>query len=358
MRESVSFTITRLQYLTTDGHCDTPLPDWLTPDLLIDAYKTLLRVRTFDTKTIALQRTGKLGTYASVLGQEAISTAIGLTMSPEDVLAPYYRDTGAQLLRGVRMEELLAYWGGDERGSAYVECPNDFPICVPIATQVAHGAGAAAALKIRGVKAASVTTCGDGATSKGDFLESLNLVGAWQLPLVIVVNNNQWAISVPREHQCHAPTLAQKAIAAGIPGVQVDGNDMIGLLVALRESLERAHHGKGGTLIEAVTYRLCDHTTADDASRYRPAEEVDHAWAAEPVARLRRYLESRHLWNDEQENAWLAECKTEVDAAVARYLALEPEPPEAMFDHLYAELPATYQSQRSELASRHPSPLG
>ena len=185
--------------------------------VLVRLYRQMVLTRLFDQKAVALQRTGRIGTYAPTLGQEAIGVAIGALMQAEDVLVPYYRDTAVQLMRGVKMEEILLYWGGDERGSAFADpaVAEDFPLCVPIATQALHACGVASAFKIRGEHRVAVTTCGDGATSKGDFLEALNVAGAWQLPVVFVVNNNQWAISVPRRIQCGAPTLAQKAIGAG-----------------------------------------------------------------------------------------------------------------------------------------------
>lgn len=353
MRETQSFTIRRARYLADDGQLLETLPESLTEQRLCDAYRTMVLVRLFDSKAIALQRTGKLGTYPSILGQEAISTAIGLCMQPDDVLAPYYRDTGAQILRGVGLDEILAYWGGDERGSAFQHCPHDFPVAVPIATQIAHAAGAAAALKIRGVAQAVVTTCGDGATSKGDFLESLNVAGAWQLPLVMVVNNNHWAISVSRAQQCHAPTLAQKAIGAGVPGVHCDGNDLIGLLVVIEEALERARLGKGPTLIEAESYRLGDHTTADDARRYRPRRELDQAWSRDPITRMRQFLEQRGWWDAEKEQTWMSCCQETIQESVELYLARTPQPATAMFDTLYAELPAAYADQYAELQQLH-----
>jgi len=343
------------RYLDPSGLPIAPLPAWAADhQLLIKLYRQMQLTRLFDLKVVALQRTGRIGTYAPNLGQEAIGVAIGSLMRPTDVLVPYYRDTAVQLMRGVRMEEILLYWGGDERGSAYSNpaVAEDFPICVPIATQALHACGVASAFKIRGQQRVVVTTCGDGATSKGDFLEALNLAGTWQLPMVFVVNNNQWAISVPRRLQCGAPTLAQKAIGAGFPGEQVDGNDVLAVYERLQVALERARHGKGPVLLECLSYRLGDHTTADDATRYRPADEVKQAWQEEPIKRLQAYLAAQGQWDEQREQALIADSQARVQQAVAAYEALEPQPALAALDYVYAQWPAALSDQRELLLER------
>ncbi len=313
-------------------------------DLLLSAYRWMALTRLYDQKAVALQRTGQMGTYPSSLGQEAVGVAVGLAMSQEDTLVPYYRDHATLLIRGGRIRDLLLYWGGDERGCAGGP-KQDFPICVPIATQSSHAVGVASAMKIQGEANAVVTTIGDGGTSKGDFLEALNVAGAWQLPVVFVINNNQWAISVPRGIQCGADTLAQKGAGAGIPFVQVDGNDFCAVFQVLQEALKRARSGKGATLIEAVTYRLGDHTTADDATRYRSPEEVKVAWSNEPIKRLQTYLADRGWWTEDQEKAWQAECERQVEEGIDAYKSIQPEPAEAMFDYLYDEFPDVMSNQ-------------
>jgi len=217
--------------------------------------------------------------------------------------------------------------------------------------QVPHAVGVAYAMKLRKEPRVAVTVFGDGGTSKGDFYEGMNMAGAWKVPLVLVINNNQWAISLPRARQTAAQTLAQKAMAAGIDGLQVDGNDVVAVRKAVGEAVEKARAGEGPTLIEAVCYRLCDHTTADDATRYRSNEEVSAAWKAEPIVRLREYLARTGVWNKEREEALQKECADEVAKQVAEYESTPPQKPEAMFDYLYATLPASLQKQREE-ASR------
>ncbi|HEX4869504.1 MAG TPA: pyruvate dehydrogenase (acetyl-transferring) E1 component subunit alpha [Moraxellaceae bacterium] len=342
-----------LRLLDDDGRLAPATPTALrAPALWWQAYEHMLLTRRFDERAIHLQRTGRLGTYASCLGQEALSTAIGLALRPDDVLVPYYRDQAAQLLRGVAMADILRYWGGDERGSAGSGPREDMPACVPIATQLPHAAGIATAIKLRQQKRAVLVTCGDGATSRGDFYEALNLAGVWHLPLVIVINNNQWAISVPLSAQTACPTLAQKALAAGLPGVRVDGNDVLALQAVLGEALARARAGKGPTLVEGVTYRLCDHTTADDMSRYADPARREQARAHEPLLRLRALLEREGGWSAAREEALAQEHRARIDAAEADYLATPAPTPTDMFDYLFADPPEELQEQREAFLRR------
>jgi pyruvate dehydrogenase E1 component alpha subunit len=350
-----SFEVRFTRCLNPDGTACGALPAFARdPELLRAFYRAMQRVRLFDHRAIALQRTGQLGTYGSSLGQEAVAVAIGHAMRPEDVLLPTYREYAAQFQRGVDLADILLYWGGDERGMAFAhgQGSQDFPICIPVASHVPHAAGVAYAFKLRGEPRVAVCVLGDGGTSKGDFYEALNVAGAWNLPLVIVINNNQWAISVPRARQTAAQTLAQKAIAAGIHGEQVDGNDVIALRARLGELIERARRGEGPALIEALTYRLGDHTTADDASRYRDPAEVQAVWQQEPLRRLRAWLAAQGWWDEAREKQLLAECEAEIEAAVNRYETTAPRAPAAMFEHLYAELPPAYRAQRDELEGR------
>lgn len=351
---SIAYT----RFLAPDGSVCAPLPAFARrAEELVALYRDMVLTRTFDAKAVALQRTGRLGTYASSLGQEAVGAGIGRAMRPEDVFLPSFREPAAMFVRGVRMTEILLYWGGDERGSDYAGPREDFPICVPVGTHAPHAAGVALAMRLRGEKRATLCAIGDGATSKGDVYEAMNAAGVWQLPLVFVINNNQWAISVPRAKQTAAETLAQKAVAAGFPGEQVDGNDVIAVRHVVMRALETARAGGGSTLIEAVTYRLSDHTTVDDASRYRDDADVSAHWKKEPVVRLRNHLVAEHGWEKAQEDALLAECAAAVDAATEEYLAMPPETPASLFDHLYAQLPETLRAQRDALlgASSRPS---
>jgi 2-oxoisovalerate dehydrogenase E1 component alpha subunit len=343
-----TFAIEYYQYLKPDGTLCQPRPLDLDNNALLKLYRLMHLLRIFDGRAINLQRVGKLGTYAGILGQEAIGVAMGHAMHASDVLVPYYRDYGAQCQRGVAFNKILQYWGGDERGSDFNNA-EDFPICVPIASQSVIATGVATAINYRKQKRAVVTTIGEGGTSEGDFYEAMNVAGAWNLPVVFVVNNNQWAISVSRDQQTHSQTIAQKAIAAGFSGEQVDGNDVIAVHERMRIALEKARNGGGPTLIEAITYRLCDHTTADDASRYRPKAELDKAWLEEPLVRLRTYLTAQKVWDDSKEEALLLECRKEIDKEVDTYLNIEIAPVTDMIDYMYAKWPESLKDQRDTL---------
>jgi 2-oxoisovalerate dehydrogenase E1 component alpha subunit len=352
---AAKFEIEHLQYLDAEGkQVRNDLPEFAKDlDHMVELYKLMLSTRVFDAKSIALQRTGKLGTYASCLGHEAAHVGIGSAMKPEDVYAPSYREYGAQLYRGVQPREVYMYWGGDERGNDYQKEParHDFAWSVPIATQCLHAAGSALAFKIRGEKRVAVCTIGDGGSSKGDFYGAINIAGAQNLPLVCVIVNNQWAISVPRKIQSGAPTLAQKGIAAGLFSIQVDGNDIIAVRKAMEDALERARSGQGGSVLELVTYRLGDHTTADDARRYRGEQEVKDGWAKEPMKRLRNWLVAKKVWDDAKEEAWKAECDEWMDNEVNAYLETKTQPVTAMFDYIFAEVPADLAKQRDYVLS-------
>jgi pyruvate dehydrogenase E1 component alpha subunit len=318
-------------------------------------YRLMVLTRAFDKKAVALQRTGQLGTYAACLGQEAIGTAAGHAMKPEDVFIPAYREYAAQFARGVPMADILRYWGGDERGLRYPENTpawHDFPLSVPIGTQVPHSIGVAYAFKLRKERRVVLVSCGDGATSKGDFYEAVSSAKVWDLPIVFLINNNQWAISLPRAKQTGAQTLAQKGLAGGILGVQVDGNDVLATRQVLEQAIERAREGSGPGLVEAITYRLHDHTTADDARRYRSEEEVREAWERCPVKRYKAWLESAGHWSAADEEQLQSEAAQTAEAAAKTFLETPADAPEAIFDSLYATLPKTLEWQREEVRAR------
>jgi pyruvate dehydrogenase E1 component alpha subunit len=338
-----------LRYLDKAGGVVAPVPPDLDDrDLLVSLYRAMVRTRVFDQKAVSLQRTGRLGTYASSLGQEAVSVGVGASMRGEDVLLPAFRDHGTMLWRGVTMTEILQYWSGDERGCDFAGPREDFPVAIPVASQAAHAVGVAMAFQLRKEPRVAVCILGDGATSKGDFYEAINACGVWALPAVFVINNNHWAISEPTRMQTAAPTLAQKAVAAGIAGARVDGNDVIAVRDAVGRAMDEARQGRP-QLVEALTYRLGDHTTADDARRYRDDAEVSARWQEEPILRLRNYLVGRQWWGKAEEEALIREMRAEVDAAADTYLALPPQPPTAMFDHLYETLPPSLADQRAML---------
>ncbi|HEY3908265.1 MAG TPA: pyruvate dehydrogenase (acetyl-transferring) E1 component subunit alpha [Stellaceae bacterium] len=343
----VRFEIGWSRFIDPKGKAVRPLPDFARdPAELKALYRGMVLARSFDAKAVALQRTGRLGTFPSALGQEAVSVGVAAAMHADDLLLPSFREHGAQLWRGVSLFELFLFWGGDERGNDFAEAREDFPVCVPVGTHAPHAVGVALAFKLRREARAAVCVFGDGATSKGDVAEALNIAGAWQLPAVFVINNNGWAISFPVAKQTAAETLAQKGIAAGIPSEQVDGNDVVAVREAVARAIAKARSGGGPHLIEALTYRLGDHTTADDASRYRNDAEVSPRWAEEPIVRLRHYLVGAGLWAKADEERLLAETSAEIEAATAAYLDTPPQSPGAMFDFTYASLPQALAGQR------------
>ena len=308
-------------------------------------YRMMVLCRMFDTKAINLQRTGQLGTYAPCTGHEATHVGAAAAMQPDDVLVPVYREYGTQLWRGVTMTEILTYWAGDERGNDFAAAREDFPFCVPIGSQSPHATGIAMAFKIRRQARCVVAFIGEGGTSQGAFHEAVNMAGAQKLPVVFVIVNNGWAISLPASEQTAAQTFAQKGLGNGVPGIQVDGNDVLAVRKVMEDVLASARAGKGPTVVEAVTYRLSDHTTADDATRYRSAEELAAAWKVEPLIRTRKFLEARGLWDEAHETALRAGCAAQVDAAVRGYQGRVPATTDAMFDHLFANPPAALAEQ-------------
>lgn len=357
-RVVATFEVPYTQFLDPEGQARAGFPCFAQDaEQLRAMYRVMAKTRAFDRKAVALQRTGQLGTYAACLGQEAIGAALGYAMKPEDVLIPAYREYAAQFLRGVPMHNVLLYWGGDERGMAYPEntpAHHDFPLSVPIGTHVPHSIGVAYAIKLRKQPRVVVVSCGDGATSKGDFYEAVSSAKVWNLPIVFLVNNNGWAISMPSARQTGAQTLAQKAFAGGMPGEQVDGNDVIATRFVLERAIERARKGEGPSLVEAVTYRLHDHTTADDARRYRSEEEVKAAWARCPIKRMKAYLAAQKLWSEQDEAQLEQEAAAAAEAATKAFLETPPEPPEAIFDSLYETLPRALQWQRDEVKAAGP----
>ncbi len=342
-------TVERLEILGPDGTLDEALKPKLTGETVIDLYRTMVRMRAFDDKAVKLQRQGRMGTWAQLKGQEAVQAGVALAMNEADWLIPAFREHGLMLERGVPGHLIYAYWAGDERGACFPEGVRCLPIAVPVGSQFTHGAGIGLSLKLRGEPAAAVTFGGDGATSEGDFHEALNFAGVFHTNTVFVIQNNQWAISMPRERQTSSPTLAQKADAYGIPGLQVDGNDVFAVFTAATQALERARSGGGPSLIEAVTYRLGDHTTADDATRYRSDDELASWQKKDPILRLRRYIEVLGLWDDAKQQHLEQDVAQWVASQVDAMNAMPPADPGDIFRFMYAEMPPALAEQLNEL---------
>jgi pyruvate dehydrogenase E1 component alpha subunit len=344
----------RLRVLDEDGRAASDLDPNLADDALRTLYEWMVRTRAADAKALKLQRQGRLGTYPSSLGHEASQVGLASAMSRKDWFFPYFRDLGAFLTLGYPLADYYHFWMGNESGMRTPEGLNIFPISIPVGSQIPQAVGAGMAAKYRKLGIAIVTTFGDGATSEGDFHEGLNFAGVFHTPNVFVCINNQFAISVPRSRQSAAATLAQKALAYGFPGVQVDGNDVLAVLTATREALAVARSGGGPTLIEAYTYRMGDHTTSDDAARYRTKDEV-LAWERrDPLARFRLYLGRKGLWDEAYEKEVQSAAADLVEMAVAEAEARPPAAVDDIFAYTYAAAPPDLVAQLAELKASLP----
>ncbi len=330
-------------------HAAENKPGDISDAALVEMYRQMVMVRQFDRRCVALQRAGRMGTYPPCEGQEACQVGVANALRPQDFLFPTYRDSGAVMLHGVPMERLMLYWNGRPEGAVIPDDVNVFPMAVPIATQLPHAMGAAWAAKLRGVDQVALGLFGDGASSEGDFHVAMNFAGVFHVPAVFFCQNNQYAISVPLSRQTASETIAQKAQAYGFEGVRVDGCDVIAVYRAVKAAVEKAAQGGGPTLIEALTYRYGAHTTSDDPTKYRTAEETDTWRKRDPIPRLQEQLRAWGLWDDEQENACLTEADALVSSAIAAMEAAPTPPPEKMFDHIYKEPTAKLQRQRDEL---------
>jgi len=342
------FQVEYLSILDSDGNLDTALEPKLADTDLRSLYRAMLLGRRLDERMVRLQRQGRIGTFAPTKGQEAAQMGSVFSLRPKDWMVPSFRETASMIWRGWPIEKLLLFFAGHLEGGQPAPDQHDLPITIPVATQLPHAVGLAYAAQYRGDDIVVMAYFGDGATSEGDFHEALNFAGVWHVPVVFVCQNNQWAISVPLKKQTHSRTIAQKALAYGLPGIQVDGNDVLAVYAAAREAVERARAGDGPTLIECVTYRLGVHTTADDPTKYRSEAEVAMWEQKDPLTRFRAYLEKRNLLEEGLEQA----VDDEIAEAIRRFESAPPADPLTMFDHVYADRPPHLQAQRDELAAR------
>lgn len=321
----------------------------MTEDLIKTFYYHMLRIRTFDRKAISLQRQGRIGTYAPFEGQEASQVGSALALGKDDWVFPTYRDHGATLTFGANMARTYLYWNGRVEGCVPEEGKKIFPPAVPIATQLPHAAGAAMAEQRKGTKNAAIAYFGDGATSEGDFHEGLNFASVFKAPVIFFNQNNGFAISVPIQKQMNSDTIAQKAVAYGIPGVRVDGNDIFAVYFQVKEGLERARNGEGPTLIEAMTWRYGAHTTADDPTKYR--DQSDSTLIREtrdPLMRLERYMKVHDLWDEKWMETIEQEIASEIDSAVKEMESYPPPNVHDLFDYTFEKPTWTIAKQKED----------
>ena len=340
-----------LSILDENGNLDGDLEPEIADNLHRKMFRAMLLGRRFDERMLDLQRQGRIGTFPPIKGQEAAHIGAVTLLRVSDWLVPAFRETAAEIMRGRSMESVLLYYSGYNEGTRIPDTQRDLPMSVPVASQIIHAVGLGWAAKYRQTDEVIMTFFGDGATSEGDFHEGLNCAAVYQCPVVFVCQNNQWAISLPLTGQTHSTTLAQKALAYGMPGIQVDGNDILSVYTATKEAVDRARAGGGPTLIECVTYRVLMHTTADDPKRYQSEEEVQLWEKRDPLPRYRTYLENKKILTEEQFVALDKEIRQEIQMAVdnAEKSMRDLGDPLDMFDHLYAQLPLHLQKQKEEL---------
>ncbi len=324
-----------LQIMDEEGNIDEKLmPAELSDEKIIDMYKYMLFARNLDAKTLSLQRQGRVYTFAPLLGEEATQIGVAFAMKKDDILVPSFRQHGIFLARGLPLASHFIYWKGYEEGNITLKGINSTPFAVPVSTQMPHAAGIAFGQKYQGKNASVVAYIGDGGTSEGDFYESINFAGVYKLSLVTIIENNQWAISMPRSGQTAAQTLAQKAVAAGIDCIQVDGNDVIAVYKAASDAIK----SRNPALIECVTYRLGMHTTSDDPTKYRTDEEVKKWEQKDPIKRVKAYLEKKNLWNDKLESDEIQSQMDRINKAVEEAESFKPDPV-SMFKNVYSFMP-------------------
>jgi pyruvate dehydrogenase E1 component alpha subunit len=341
-----------LSILNEKGEVDEELEPAIEEELLIRLHRSMLLNRRFDERLLSLQRQGRIGTFAPIKGQEASQLGAVAALEDGDWLFPTFREMAAENWRGKSLESVLLLYGGYNEGGVIPEGINNLPVAIPVGTQIPHAVGVAYGMKYREENKVAMVFFGDGGTSEGDFHEAMNFAGVFQTPTVFVCQNNQWAISIPRSQQTHSKTLAQKALAYGIPGVQVDGNDILAVYVAAKEYVDRARSGEGPGMIECVTYRMSVHTTADDPKRYRKDEEVEEWSKRDPLSRFQKYLINKGLLSEGEIDSLEEEIKKEIKEAVDGYEKKQKElgDPLLMFDHVYEELPPYLKEQREELS--------
>ncbi|PTJ13790.1 pyruvate dehydrogenase (acetyl-transferring) E1 component subunit alpha [Staphylococcus simulans] len=321
------------------------VPD-LTDEQLVELMERMVWTRVLDQRSVSLNRQGRLGFYAPTAGQEASQLASQYALEKEDWILPGYRDVPQIIWHGLPLTEAFLFSRGHFKGNQFPEGVNAFSPQIIIGAQYIQTAGVALGLKKRGKKAVAITYTGDGGSSQGDFYEGINFASAYKVPAIFVIQNNNYAISTPRSKQTAAITLAQKAIAVGIPGIQVDGMDPLAVYQATKEARDRAVNGEGPTLIETMTYRYGPHTMAgDDPTRYRTSDEDSDWEKKDPLVRFRAFLEAKGLWNEEKENEVIERAKDEIKTAIKAADKVEKQTVTDLMEIMYEDMPQNLKEQ-------------
>jgi pyruvate dehydrogenase E1 component alpha subunit len=320
----------------------------LSDDEMLKLYKDMLFVRTLDHMIVSYQRQGRVYTYPPNYGQEAIGVAAGAVLRHDDWLVPAFRELGAWLAKGATMKDVFMFNMGFEEGTKFAGANHMLPSSVPIASQLLHAAGIGYAIKYEKKDEVVMAFVGDGGTSEGDFHEALNFAGVWKVPVIFVVQNNQYAISVPVKMQTASINMAIKSKAYGIKGIKVDGNDIFAMLTAFRYAHEYARKESQAVLIEAVTYRKGAHTTSDDPTKYRTTDEEKKWDLKDPLRRMKLFLEKKKLWSDAQEEKLVDEYNKEIDRQFMETEQTVTYPLEDAFKYTYAEMPQELRDQQIE----------
>jgi len=344
-------TIEYLSILDEHGNVDRELEPQIPDTELLDLYGAMVLGRRFDERMVDLQRQGRIGTFPPIKGQEASQLGAIFQLRPSDWFVPAFRETAAEIWRGRSLESILLYYNGYNEGAILPATQKDLPMAIPVSSQILHATGLGYAANYKKTGEIVMVFFGDGATSEGDFHEGLNCAAVYNTPVIFLCQNNHWAISVPLKQQTRSKTIAQKALAYGMPGIQVDGNDVLAVYAASKEGADRARSGKGPTLIECVTYRVMMHTTADDPTKYRSDDEVEKWRQRDPLTRFEAYLATKKLVDESVIAKVEEETQQRIQEAVdnAEKQMAEIGDPVDMFDHLYDSLPPYLRQQKAEL---------
>lgn len=341
--------VERVEILDFEGNYDqNDLPKLSNSDL-VGMLELMIKMRMFDQKALNLQRQGRIGTYGSFKGQEACQAGLFYALQKKDFLVPSFREHGIMVAMGVPLHQFFQLWKGDERGNLHPEGVNCLPPSIPVGSQLVHSTGLGMALKFRKKNEIAIGFGGDGASSQGDFHEALNFAAVFGARTLFFIQNNGWAISVPFKKQTKAESIAQKALGYGIKSIQVDGNDILAVYQVSKEAVKYVRDGNGPYLVECVTYRMENHTTADDHTRYRKKEELEYWQKRDPIERMKKFLSMLGLWNEEKEKEFIKKTTEWIEKEVEIFESIPKPNPTDVVDYVYSDLPFYLKEERAFL---------